>query len=478
MKIKKLLASVLVICIAAASLSFPSSAADGLYLDSDTAIVMIPGLSMNSVFVRDKSGVCLSDTKLFFNQNAVQKALPSLVGSLFMSSIFNIDIGLSKSVANAVGGILPGFDKKNTTSPAVFDKPLSEYNVNDYYYFSYYVDLSSFNETLSRTYLYNYDDMGSIRTAADGLNDFIQDVVVGRGGYSNVILCPISLGSSVAALFLDLYPESHSLIKKIIFMVAAADGTDIIGELLTKDLTIISSPEALAETLFEYIRLPKAAEKIVKFLFGLFINDRNFDTLCDAVLFGINDSIATTAIWALCPLSYYQEARRAYLMRGCDDEKRAEIDRLMEARQNLKSNLDNIVGNGGKVFTLSGYGLPLDQFFDSEWLRGAALVSSDTIVPTYSSSLGATTAPLGQAFESGYVSTNPVCTDPCHNHISPDRLVDASTCMFPETSWFFRGVTHAGFGCSRKALELVKSLACDNGITDIHSDAAFPQFIF
>lgn len=478
MKLRKFISAFLVVCILASSVTFTAYAGNEPYLDDDTAIVMIPGLSMNSVSVYDRDGVRVSDTKLFFDLGALAPSLPGLAGSLLMSSMTNMNIGLSKAVAKTVGSLLPGFDKKNhTVKPVVFDKPLSEYDEDDYYYFSYYVDLSSLDEMRDQTYLYNYDDFGSVRAAADGLNDFIQDIVIGRDGYSEIILCPISLGGTVAELYLDLYPENHSLIKKIVFMVAAADGTDIIGELLTKNLTVISSPEALKETLFDFISVPKPVEKLIGFLLGLVVNKRNLDTLCDAILFGLNDSIVSTTIWGLCPLSYYRQARAAYLMRKCDDEKRAEVDRLMEARENLKSNLDDIVEKGGKVFTLSGYSLPLDQFCDSDWFVNASLVSSDTIVPTYSSSLGATVANLGQTLGDGYVSENPVCTDPSHNHISPDYEIDASTCMFPETSWFFRYYHHAGFGYRRNSLELMKLIVCENGITDIYSDERYPQFM-
>ncbi len=479
MRFKKFIAVVLTLIMLTAVVSFPATASEALYLDDDTAIVMIPGLSMNSVNVYEKDGTFVSDTKLVYDLDPLVADLPLVIGSLALSSAFNMDIGLSKSIAKTVRDLLPGFDTKNHyTETVVYDKPLSEYSEDDYWCFSQYVNLSPFGDMLGQTYLYNYDDFGSVRTAADGLNDYIQDIILEKEGYSKVVLCPISLGGTVAELYLDLYPESHSIIKKIVFMVAAADGTDIIGELFTKDLTIISSPEAVKETLFSFISVPKALETVIGYLLGFVVNERNLDMLTDAILFGVNDSIATTTLWGLCPKAYYEQARAAYLMRGKDDAKRAEVDRLMQARENLSANLDDVIAKGGKVFALSGYDLPLNQFCDNDWFGSASLTSSDTIVPTYSSSFGATVADLDQTLGSGYISHNPVCTNPAHNHLSSDGVVDASTCMFPETTWFFRWVTHAAFGQNLSALRLVKSLVSENGITDVYSSVQYPQFIY
>jgi pimeloyl-ACP methyl ester carboxylesterase len=474
--LKKILSVFLCLCITFGILSVAVSAANEPYLDKDTAIVMVPGLSMNTVYVYDKSGNKISDSKLTYDLQALKVTIPKLIFSFVMTSFLNKDTGLSKAVAGSVCKALPGFDNESyTTKVALYDKPLSEYAVSDYHAFSQYVDLSSMGEMLKQTYLYNYDDFGSIKTAADGLNDYINNVVLPQG-YSKIVLCPISLGGCVAQEYFDLYPASHSLMKKVVFMVAALDGTDAIGELLTKDLTIIDSSKSVANVICKYAKVSDNMQPLVRTLIGIFVTDRNINTIVDSLMFGVNDSVATTTLWSLCPTSFYSQARSNYLMRSKDDAKRAEIDRFMQARANMSANLNDIEQNGGKVYVLSGYGMPLDQFCDNAWLKSSENVSSDTIVPTYSTSIGATVAQLGQTLPDNYKPANRVCTDSSHNHRSSDNQVDASTCLYPETTWFFYGVSHAGFGKNAMALALVKSLVSENGVKNVYDNENWPQF--
>ena len=477
MKLKRIISVILCLCIIA-GLTGVAASGESRQLDPDTAVVMIPGLSMNTVAVYDGDGNKLLDSKLEYDLSGIGSCIPGLAVSLLMTSIFNMDIGLSGIIAGTVGKLLPGFNKNNRAVPARMDKPLSEYSTSDYRAFSQYVNLSGMGDMLTQTYLYNYDDFGSIREAADGLNDYINDVVLSKG-YRSIVLCPVSLGGCVAAEYLDLYPESHAYIKKVVFMVAATCGADSIGELMTKDLTIIESPEKAIDTIISLLDEYGADvnTNLVRILLKLLINRRSFDTIVDSVIFGINDSVASTALWALCPDAYYAEARANFLMRKRDDAKRAEIDRFMQARANLHENLEDIRAGGGRVYVLSGYGRQLDLFCDPAWFGSAEFVSSDSIVTAAATSFGATVADYGETLPEDYTPASPVCSDPSHDHISPDRRVDASTCMYPETTWFFYMVSHAGFGSNYKTLALIKLLISDNAPEDVYSDPAFPQFM-
>ena len=63
-------------------------------------------------------------------------------------------------------------------------------------------------------------------------------------------------------------------------------------------------------------------------------------------------------------------------------------------------------------------------------------VLSDTVVDTKNSSLGATTTVYGQSFSEEYLEGKDMSL------ISPDRTVDASTCLFPEKTWFIKNLKH------------------------------------
>jgi len=65
-------------------------------------------------------------------------------------------------------------------------------------------------------------------------------------------------------------------------------------------------------------------------------------------------------------------------------------------------------------------------------------VQSDYFVDTELGSFGATCAPIESPFPFWYRQK----INDGHNHISPDRLVDASTCVLPEQTWFTYNTLH------------------------------------
>ena len=63
--------------------------------------------------------------------------------------------------------------------------------------------------------------------------------------------------------------------------------------------------------------------------------------------------------------------------------------------------------------------------------------NADFIIQTDSTSMGAHFANVGETLPDDYVQQNTHCSDPTHNHISPDRVVDASAGLLPDTTFYF-----------------------------------------
>jgi len=85
-----------------------------------------------------------------------------------------------------------------------------------------------------------------------------------------------------------------------------------------------------------------------------------------------------------------------------------------------------------KLSVRSGYGVPLSPY------AIGSNVSSDKLVDTYYSSLGATCAPPGSPFARSYKQK----VTSANNYVSPDRMVDASTCLLPDVTWFAKDLPH------------------------------------
>jgi hypothetical protein len=72
-------------------------------------------------------------------------------------------------------------------------------------------------------------------------------------------------------------------------------------------------------------------------------------------------------------------------------------------------------------------------------LVSAYMETSDGTVDTKYASCGATCAPIGSQLPEDYKQARFNDID----YISPDRMIDASTCMLPECTWFVKDMLHS-----------------------------------
>ena len=86
--------------------------------------------------------------------------------------------------------------------------------------------------------------------------------------------------------------------------------------------------------------------------------------------------------------------------------------------------------------------------------------------------MGATCAPITKTLDENYRQAKRSCG---HNHLSPDGIIDASTCSFPEYTWFFRDNGHNDF--SDEYLEFVNWALNYRGQPTVRSAKSYPQFM-
>jgi len=83
---------------------------------------------------------------------------------------------------------------------------------------------------------------------------------------------------------------------------------------------------------------------------------------------------------------------------------------------------------------IAGYGLPIPPLGVNHNDNG------DITVDTKNSSLGATVAGLFDTLDQDYIDSR--IAEGYGEYISPDKKIDASTCIFPETTWFVKNKHH------------------------------------
>ncbi len=92
---------------------------------------------------------------------------------------------------------------------------------------------------------------------------------------------------------------------------------------------------------------------------------------------------------------------------------------------------------GVEIAVIAGYGLvnpPIVESYDA---------NGDCTVDTKNSSFGATVAGVFDTLSDEYIESR--IAEGYGDYISPDKKVDASTCLFPDTTWFIKNKHHDTF---------------------------------
>ena len=148
--------------------------------------------------------------------------------------------------------------------------------------------------------------------------------------------------------------------------------------------------------------------------------------------------------WACVNAEDYDAAMR-YVFGGEGSEKRVKYAGLIEkienyntqVRQRLPEILNEIKENVPRVCIISKYGYQLAA------VSASADMVADQIATVASSSFGATTSKVYETLPESYLAQR--MEEGKEAYLSPDEQIDASTCLFPEQTWFAKGARHSNW---------------------------------
>ncbi len=173
------------------------------------------------------------------------------------------------------------------------------------------------------------------------------------------------------------------------------------------------------------------------------------------------------SMWDFVPLDQYDEVKSTVASETfLNSDVIKTSDYFHEAIMAKMSENLQYVEKTANVYILAGTGAP--SVVGSQ-------INSDAII-SVKASTGATTAPYGQHFSSGYETLKTECSDSKHSHLSPKMDVDASTCYLPDTTWFVEGLFHGMTIKDTYTSELMRTLVESNEKIDVYTLADFPQF--
>lgn len=446
---------------------------------SKTPVILIPGFGQSETKVYDENGEYLGDISSFELPGLdVKKIVSSLAPSLASSAITRTDAGLSKKAQSVMRDIFKPFALNDDGSPVYnkvvrrFDKPYSELSYEEKSIVYSHVSLDGLLSYDDVRYYYTYDSFGSIKAAADGLHEYLHNVVLAQTGASKVNIVPISQGGTVLIQYLASYPEDYKYIKKIINMIPAFDGSQIVGDVMLDNVRIYDI-ERLHREILPYLLDGDTAYQ-VSLALRFALSSKAQQQVLHAALDAAREMLVqkSTMMWALCPAESYEKAKDIWLSDERFSAVREEADAYDAARKALPATLRSLMESGVYVHIVASY----DVGYFMAPLFGCYEDDADDLLSPSSPALGTTSAPFGKTLGENYVSPHTYCSNPAHNHISPDNKLDASTGQLPENTWYFKGVSHMSMNSREDIKDFTSELIMDDAITDIYSYPGYTQF--
>ena len=458
--------------------------------------IVIPGVFQSEVKYLDDDGNEMLNSKgepykaPFFLEDtsdivkdALQNALIPIASLLISQE--DKDSRAAKAIAGVLGRALAGhikcdenghFEKnivatKYTTSVA----NLSEYDQN---YALDKIPLYDYANIAGKEnlYFFSYASLGNIYEIATELFDLIQ-IAKEETGSDKVNLAPVSQGGSLFNALMQIYkdrgiPLSRD-VHRVCFIVPAADGTAILGDIFHYGL--LDDDEALYGYMFPSLL---GEDDWLSYLITLLLRimpNADVNNIIDVAAHDlIEDWLEySTCLWALTPAKDYEACREMYLMDDDNAVIREQTDWYHNAQVNAKAYISEALADGVEFFDIVDYNYPLYHICDS-WDK----VNGDGVIHTDSESFGAYSKGVDVPLGDDYVPQNPVCTDPTHNHIDPLGVLDASTGLLPETTFYFCGQNHERTADNDVIIALATRILSDVNFKDIYSDPTFPQFSY
>ncbi len=446
--------------------------------------IILPGINHSPYFLADENGNAVTDSKgnvlsstlLLLNTASLTKEIIKLVPSLLLSLVFQRDIGATKGVENLVDELMkymettPDGENVYNLVTRKFDVPVSEMSEEDKHFFYTMLPVEPIAEVCGEEnlFLYTFDLFGDPMESAKGIDSYI-DAVLEKTGAKKVNLASVSLGGTMLTAYSQI-GKNLSKVNKVVNMVSLLGGTDIMADFIDRNFNV--SDEFFRKEYFplvlESLTGDRGLGNLVNVL--LHIMPRSlFEGIISAAYGALHDTIIVNnpEFWAMVPADKYEALADKWIK---SDVLRKKTDAFQNARVNLFENLSKMDKSGTEIYSICGYNL---SYTDGDYaffgiVKSSENANGDGIIPVSSTSLGATAAKAKTEFSQSYLSSHD------SKYISPDKCVDASTCLFPNRTWFFSGQHHE-VGRNDVVIRLAAAII-KGAVTSVDSTELFPQF--
>lgn len=342
-------------------------------------------------------------------------------------------------------------------------------------------DLANHNDGLysATEFKFHYDWRLDPFVTADTLHQYIEDVMEATGS-DKVALYGRCLGSNMVAAYMKKYDGEY--VSEVIHYASAAYGATQCSKMFTGELFLHA--DGIERFIYDTdLGLEEYLTDLIESLVTLMNKTYGLDIACWAVNNVVQDiyldifprivgeSYATfPAYWSMVSLEDYDRAMET-MFYGKDVSEYAELISKIEnyhnnVRLTFESDVKAFEERGIEFSNIVKYG------YQSIPVTENSNELSDQLVTVRESSFGATALDVGETFDDDYLRN--AVTNSTAKYISPDKQIDASTCLSPDKTWFVKNLKHADFP------ECMNGLVSDivnNENFNVHSSPEYPQYL-
>ena len=331
-------------------------------------------------------------------------------------------------------------------------------------------------------YTYTFDYRLSPLDVADDLQKFI-DAVEAKAGSDKVALISRCGSTSLGAAYLYKYGTDE--LTSLTFFSSSLLGVPYADTMLGGRVVIPG------DMLYHFVAcqnpLASFDERLNEFAKACLYAANENDSIDDVISLvlrvydKVKDSFVSPFLrsyYAICPnfvatVSDSYEDYRNFIFPT--DELKQEYAVLLaktdEYHYNVQQKLGELftaaVDEGVPVNFVTVYGEPSENV-NGERTR----LVGDELTDACYQSMGATVSYYAQTLDESYIAERTAAG--FGKYISPDKMIDASTCLFPDHSWFIRNLRHEFSG--NDVIALFKAIAWTENMT-VFTDPAYPQYL-
>lgn len=328
-------------------------------------------------------------------------------------------------------------------------------------------------------YVFKYDWRIDPWETADKLHDYIEAVKKVTGA-EEVALIGRCLGASIVAAYMTKYDGEH--VGECIFYASASHGAAMASKAFCGELYLEGDGierYVCDLQLFEDETLENLIESLVTLLnktYGLDIacwavNNVYEDIYLNIVPPVLSETFATfPGYWSMVTEEDYEKAVETVFYGAEEGEYAGLIEKIENYHNNVRLKMDDkyleLSEKGVEFSNVAKYGKQIIP------VSSENNIVSDGTCEISQSSMGATTAEIETTFSDEYID-NAVANGTA-KYISPDKQLDASTCLFPKSTWFIKDCDHEYFPDD---VENLFAEIINNDDFTVFDDEKYPQYM-